>query len=191
MASLLIGAGTALFGSGGAAAAGSAGAAGAATAGATGAAAASSGFSLAGILQGIATVGGLVASIDAGNADAQQAELAAQDAEQEKQLEVLQGIDRRRSIRLAMRDAVGAAGSAYAASGVDLSFGSAAKARTDAFREADLGLISDTGTETGRVARLSERAANYRVSAKRSRRLGLVNGIAGAAGQAASFFKRG
>lgn len=183
MAEMLIAAGATLFGSGGAAAAG--------TAAAGTAAAAGSGFSLAGILQGVATVGGLVASIGAGQEDAMQKELAASDAEQEQQLEVLQGIDRRRSIRLAMRDTVGAIGSAYAASGVDLSFGSAAKARQDAYREADLGLISDTSTETGRVARLSERAANYRSSAKRAKSLGLFNGVAGAAGQLASFMKRG
>lgn len=186
MATMLLAAGAKLFGSGGAAAAASSAAS---TAGA--AATASSGISLAGILQGVATVGGLIASIDAGDADATQAELAASDAEQEQELEVLQGIDRRRSIRLAMRDAVGAAGSAYAASGVDLSFGSAAKAREDAFREADLALISDNSTQTGRIARLSERAANYRATAKRSRRLGLINGLAGAAQQGASFFKRG
>lgn len=181
MVEMVLAAGAALFGSGGAAAAGATGAA----------AAASSGFSLAGILQGVATVGGLVASIAAGNEDAAQAELAASDAEQEKGLEVLQGIERRRSIRAAMRDATGAIGSAYAASGLDLSFGTAAQARTDAYREADLALTSDTSTESGRIARLSERAANYRSSAKRAKRMGVIRGVTGAASQLASFGARG
>jgi hypothetical protein len=191
MASLLIGSITSLFSSGGAAASGAA-ATGAAAGGAaaTGAAAAGTGFSLSGILQGIATVGGLVASIGAGEEDAQAKELAAQDAEREQSLEMLQGIERRRSIRAQMRDAVGAQDTAYAASGVDLSFGTAAQARTDAYREASLALTSDASTETTRVSRLSERAANYRASAKRARSLGLFRGITGAAGQLASITKR-
>jgi len=186
MAEILIGSITSLFTSGGAAAATTG--AGAAASGA--AAAAGTGFSLSGILQGIATVGGLVASIGAGEEDAQAKELAAQDAEREQQLETLQGIERRRSIRVNLRDALGAQDVAYAGSGVDLSFGTAKEARNDAYREADLGLSSDTGTEMTRVSRLSERAATYRASAKRARSLGIFRGITGTAGQLASITKR-
>lgn len=136
-------------------------------------------FSLATILQGTASVLGLVASISAGNADAAQAELAAADAEREQATETLSGIDRRRSLLAGLRDALGAQDVAYAASGVDLSFGTAAQARTDAFREADLGLTSDTGTEMTRGARLMERAANYRSAAKRAKIGGFINGFGG------------
>jgi hypothetical protein len=184
MASALIASVTSLFSSGGAAATAGAGAA------ASAGAAAGTGFSLSGILQGIATVGGLVASINAGEEDAQAKELAAQDADREQQLETLQGIERRRSIRVGVRDALGAQDVAYAGSGVDLSFGTASQARQDAYREADLGLASDTGTEMTRVSRLSERAANYRASAKRARSMGIFRGITGAAGQLASITKR-
>lgn len=170
---------TSLFG-GGAAAAGTAATAGAATAGAT-AGVFGSGLSLASILQGTATVLGVVSAIGAGNANAEQAELAASDADSEQNLETLQGINRRSSIRRQMADALGAQDTAYAASGVDLSFGTAGQARKDAFRDADLALDTATGTEQTRVSRLVERAASYRAQAKQARRAGFINGLIGGA----------
>ncbi|MGL4490516.1 MAG: hypothetical protein ACRCU5_13850 [Rhizobiaceae bacterium] len=143
----------------------------------TGAGAASSGFSLSSLLQGTMTVLGVVSEISAGKADAAQAELAAGDAESEKQIETLQGIDRRASIKRAMMDAVGAQDTAYAGSGVDLSFGTAAQARKDAFREADYALTSDVSTEDVRKSRLTERAANYRSQAKRAKSMGMFRGF--------------
>ncbi len=56
-------------------------------------------------------------------------------------------------------EAVGASDEAYAASGVDLSFGSAARARTEVYRGLDLGLNTDTGTTATRLTRLDERGA--------------------------------
>lgn len=178
---ILVGGLTSLFGAG-AAATGAA---------ATGATVAASGLSLGSILQGTATVLGVVSSIAAGNAEADALNAQAIDAEREKPLETLQGIERRASIRRAMADAVGAQDVAYAASGVDLSFGTAAAARQDAFREADLALTSDAGTEQTRIARLSERAANYRRSAKQARRAGIFNGLVGGLQGAASIGGRG
>lgn len=166
---ILIGGLTSLFGGGGAAAAG-----GAAVGGGI-----ASGISLSTILQGTATVLGVVSSIAAGNAEGDMLELQAQDAEREKSLENLQGIERRASIKKAMMDAVGAQDVAYAASGVDLSFGTARAARKDAYREADLALTTDTGTQQTRQARLDERAANYRSQAKQAKRLGVLNGFVG------------
>lgn len=171
---------------GGGAAAGGAAAAGAGA----GAAAAGSGISLASILQGTATVLGVVSAIGAGNAEAAQNELAASDAESEQGVETLQGINRRTSIRKQMADALGAQDVAYAASGVDLSFGTAKSARTDAYREADLGLTSDASTEMGRVSRLVERARNYRSMAKAARTGGFINAISGAADNLISFGRR-
>lgn len=166
MATLLLSLGSAI--SSGASAVGSAvGAAGAA----------SSGFSLSSLLSGTMTVLGVVSEISAGNADAETATAAANDAESEKRLETLQGIDRRASIKKAMMDAVGAQDTAFAASGVDLSFGTAAQARKDAYRETDYALTSDVSTEEVRQSRLTERAANYRSQAKRARSAGLFRGI--------------
>lgn len=152
--------------------------------------AAASGISLSTILQGTASVLGLVSSIAAGQADRDQAEAMAADAEAEQPLEILKGIDRRRSLKLATIDAIGEMDAAYAASGVDLSFGTAAQARKEAFREADLGLTSEAGTTMTRLARLTERAANYRAMGKRAMRAGVVSGLAGALSSGASIFGR-
>lgn len=169
---LLIGGLTSLIGGGGAAAA-----AGATAGAATGAAA--GGISLASLLQGTATVLGLVAGIGSANAEAGALNAQAADAEAEKPLETLQGIARRTSIKKALADSIGEQNTAYAASGVDLSFGTAAAARSDAFREADLALTTATGTEETRQARLSERASSYRRQAKRARAGGIFSALAG------------
>lgn len=164
-----------LFG-GGAAATGAA--AGAATTGAAAAGgAAASGFSLAKLLSGTATVFSMFGSMAAGEADAEAAELAAVDAEREKPLETLQGINRRAGIKQEMMDRIGQQDVAYAASGTDLSFGTPGQARRDAFREGDTALSIDAGTEQTRVARLDERAANYRKRAKRARASGMFEAI--------------
>ncbi len=180
---LLIGGLSALFGGGGGAAA--------TTAAAAAAVPVSSGISLASILQGTATVLGVVSSVAAGNAQGDALEMQAADAEAEQPLENLQGIERRSSLKRAMVDQLGQQDVAYAASGVDLSFGTARAARKDAYREADRALTADVGTQQTRVARLSERAANYRSSAKRARRAGLVNGVVGAAQGLSSIVERG
>jgi hypothetical protein len=164
---------------------------GGAAAGAATAGAAAGGFSLAGLLQGTATVLGVISSISAGNADAEQATQAANDAEREKDLELLQGVERRSSIKRQYMDAVGAQDVAYAASGVDLSFGTAAAARTDANREADYLLTSDVSTEEVRRSRLTERAANARSMAKRARLGGILTGITGGLQGFASIAGRG
>ncbi|MCW5697922.1 MAG: hypothetical protein KIS96_14475 [Bauldia sp.] len=130
---------------------------------------------------------GVVASIGAGNAE----ELEAQDAERETALENLQGIQRRASIKRELAEATGALNTAYAASGVDLSWGTAAAARQDAFRDADLALTADAGTQEVRQSRLAERAANYRAGAKRARAAGILNGLTGAIGGASPLLQRG
>lgn len=164
---------TSMFGGGATAGAAASAGAAATTAGATTAgAAASSGFSLAKLLSGTATVFSAVQSLGAGEADAQQAELAAMDAERQKPLETLQGLNRRTGIKAEMMDRVGQQDVANAASGVDLSFGTPGQARREAFRQGDLALETDMGTQQTRVSRLDEQAANYRKRAKRARTSG-------------------
>ncbi len=190
----LIGGVASLFGGGAAATTSLATAGTWAAANAGGAIAAStvgSGLSLASILQGTATVLGIVSSISAGNENAAALEMQAADTDREQPLETLQGIERRTSIKRAMADALGAQDVAYAASGVDLSFGTAANARKDAYREADVALTADAGTEATRKIRLSERAASYRRSAKQAKRAGLFEGLMGGLKGGMSFLERG
>ena len=165
-----------IFGGGATAAAGAA-AGGAAAGGAALGGAAAGGLSLAKLLSGTATVLGMVNSINAGRADAEMYNAAADDAAREKPLEALQGITRRSSIKQSMMDRVGEQDVAYAASGTDLSFGTPGQARKDAFREADLGLETDNGTEQTRVARLSEREAEYRKRASRAKKSAMFDAL--------------
>ncbi|MCZ4073542.1 hypothetical protein [Agrobacterium sp. LMR679] len=157
---------TSIFGGGGAAAAGAA--TGAVTTGV--AAPAATGFSLSSLLQGTATVLGMVQSINAGNADAEALNAAADDAAREVPLETLQGITRRTALKKEAMDSIAQQDVAYAASGVDLSFGTPMQARKDAFRQLDLGITSDVGTEQTRIGRLQEREAEYRKRASRAKR---------------------
>lgn len=154
------------------------------TAAATGTtAAATTGLSISSILEGIATVGGIVATIAAGNADSAALKAQAKDAEAEKGFETLQSVDRKRSLLAAAQDAVGESDVAYAGSGVDLSFGSAAQARQNIYREADLGGDTDSGTTQLRIDRLTERARNYRKMAKRGMIASYLNaGVKGLSG---------
>lgn len=183
---MLLATASAIFGGGGAAAAGATvavpGIAGAATlvpagaGAAAGAAAAGTGLTISSILAGGASVLGLVSSIAAGQAEGEAMDLAAEDAKREQSLETLQGIQRRRSLKLAAAEAIGEQRTAYAASGVDLSFGTAAQAEKEALRELDLGLTSEAGTTETRLARLQERAQNYRRLGRRARIMGLIDG---------------
>lgn len=154
-------------------------------------AAASTGLSISSILQGVATVGGIVATIAAGNAESAALKAQARDAEAEKGFETLQSVDRKRSLLAAAQDAVGESDVAYAGSGVDLSFGSAAQARQNTYREADLGLETDSATTALRIDRLTERARNFRKMAKRTKLASYlsagVKGISGIASLAEQY----
>jgi hypothetical protein len=137
--------------------------------------AAASGGILQTLLQGGATILGMTNAFAAGKADEEAALLAADDTKREVPLETLQGIKRRASIKQEMMDRIGDQDVAYAASGVDLSFGTPGQARKEAFREGDLGLTSDVGTEQTRVARLNEREAAYRKRAARAKSSGIFD----------------
>ncbi len=134
-----------------------------------------SALSIGSILKGALTIGSMISSINAGNARAEEATLAAQDAEAQKPLETLQGIDRRTSIKQALAETVGNIDTSYAASGTDLSFGSPSEARAQAFRKADSAISTETGTEQIRTGRLDERAANYKRKADNARASGYLD----------------
>lgn len=163
------------------AAAGTAVAAGTVAAGST----AAQTFSLSQLLAGGATVLSMISSIRAGEAEGDALEQQAADAAREQPLETLQGIERRVGLKRAAADSIGALDVAYAASGTDLSFGTPAQARKDAYRELDLGLSADTGTQMTRTARLDERRRNYLRAAGRARSAGrfegFMTGLSGAA----------
>jgi hypothetical protein len=139
--------------------------------------AAAGGFSLSSILQGVATVGGLVASIASGNAEAASLKAQAADVNQEKTLENLQSADRRRGLLASAMDTVGQIDTAYAASGSDLSFGSAVAAKQAVFRSADLGLTSDSATTALQLDRMDAKQRALRTAAKQARTMGWLQGL--------------
>ncbi|MGG7535354.1 hypothetical protein [Rhizobium sp. 12,4] len=157
------------------------------TAGAVGTAAAG-GISFATILQGGLGLLSAVSAIRAGNEQAEAYKAQANDAAREQPLETLQGIARRGSIKKEYMQAVGEQDVAYAASGTDLSFGTPAVARSEAFREGDLALETDNGTQMTRQARLLEREANYRKMARKARQAGVVDAISTIGGTALNIY---
>ncbi len=92
-------------------------------------------------------------------------------------METLQGITRRNDIKRSFMEQLGQQDVAYAASGVDLSFGTPGQVRKEAFRETDLGITSDNGTEQTRVARLDEREAEYRKRASRAKKSAMFDAL--------------
>ena len=140
-----------------------------------GTAVAGGGLSLAQILSGTATLLSVVGGISAANAEASALEEQAKDAMEEQAIENVQGVARRASLRRELMDAVGAQDVAYAASGTDLSFGTAAQARSEAWREGDMALDQSEMTTLSRTARLEQRADAYRRRAKQTRGFGLLS----------------
>ena len=129
---------------------------------------------VASILSGGATIASALAAQRAGSQAAMSSEFAARDAEVEGQQEAIAGMERRNSLRRALIDQIAEQDTAYAASGVDLSFGTPATARDQASEAAERALTLDQSTEDIRRARLGQKAANLRVLARQQRTGGLA-----------------
>ncbi|GJE06351.1 hypothetical protein AOPFMNJM_1667 [Methylobacterium jeotgali] len=164
-----------------ASAAGSVGASGVASAATAGASALTSASSA---LAPLTSAGSVVGSILSGSASLLQMSQLRQ-AGREKELslnlqaadtvndiarENLQQQDRSTSLRQALLQTIGERDAAYAASGVDLTFGTPAVAREQSVTQAEQALTMESATATSRVARLNERAGNLRLMARSARR---------------------
>lgn len=174
----ILGAGTAVAGAvkGAGAAAAAGGAAG--TAGSAGI-----GSTLATILSGTATALSIMGTMQAGEAEAATLESSALDSQFEAQQEEVLGMERRRAIRQELSDVVADQGNAYAASGIDFTFGTPADARQRAYREADRALNTDGATQQQRSSRLLQRRDLYRKQAEKRRSASFMSAF----GQAARF----
>lgn len=129
---------------------------------------------VASILSGGATIASALAAQRAGAQAALSSEFSAQDAEVEGRQEAIAGMERRNSLRRALIDQIAEQDTAYAASGVDLSFGTPATARAEASDAAERALTLDQSTEDIRRSRLNQKAANLRVLARQQRTGGLA-----------------
>lgn len=128
----------------------------------------------ASILAGGATVASALAAQRAGKEQALNLEFQAQDAEVEGRQEGIQGMERRNSLRKALIESIAESDTAYAASGVDLSFGTPVAARDQASKDAERALTIDQASEDMRRSRFNQRANNLRVMAAQARRGGLA-----------------
>jgi hypothetical protein len=129
------------------------------------------------ILSGGATVLSLMAQRQANTSlmvgaemDALNLEGQAEDTRLDIGQEEVAGANRRNSIRRALLETIGDRDAAYAASGVDLSFGTPAVAREQAAASAERALGQDRDTQEINVSRLEQRAANLRSRAAFTRR---------------------
>lgn len=143
------------------------------------------------ILAGGATVLSVLNAQRAGEAKSQALNAQADDADTQTRIEALQGLDRRTSLKTQMVQALGNRDVAAAASGTDLSFGTPVIARAQAVKDSERALSIDQDTTETRIARLRERAANYRIQASQAYAGGLGTAAAAALQGGATILKRG
>lgn len=157
-------------------------------------------FGLANLLPGAATASSILAGGStvlavmnaqrAGEAKADALNMQARDADTQTQIEALQGADRRRSLKAQFVEAIGARDVATAASGTDLSFGTPAIARRQAVTDAENAVTADADATDMRIARLRQRAANYRIQSAQASAGGLGQAAALAIEGGAKILKR-
>jgi len=129
---------------------------------------------VASILSGGATIASALAAQRAGQEKALSLEFQAQDSETESRAEGVAGLERRNSLRKALIDQIAEQDTAYAATGVDLSFGTPVVARDQASADAERALNLDQESESFRRSRLTQRAGALRGMASAARRGGLA-----------------
>jgi hypothetical protein len=143
------------------------------------------------ILQGGATVAGVLGAVGAGQEQSRNLMAQAADARTEQDIEKIRGTERRDGLKRSLLQTLGERDVAAAASGIDLSFGTASIARNEAQRDAESALTMDQSTEDFRVARLEERANEFTRSAKAAKRSGLIKAVGLGVTGAASINRRG
>lgn len=134
-------------------------------------------FSISQLLGGATTVLSAAASIAAGRQQAEMYEGQAREAEMQKPLELIQGLQRRNEIKKATAEAVAERDVAYAASGADLTFGTPTVARAQAFREGDYAMNTNAMTTGNMIDELELRRKNYLRLAGNARAMGLFEGL--------------
>lgn len=151
----------------------------AAPAAATAAPSLMSGSTLFSVLQGTATALSVVGGLRAGQEMAFQRDMQAEDAKTEAAMEGTRGTERRTAIKRQMLEDLGARDVAYAASNVDLAFGTPAVARQQAVADANNALSTDAETQTIRQTQLMRRSAAFKAMAEEARSSATLKAIGG------------
>jgi hypothetical protein len=150
----------------------------------------SAGSTLMSILQGTATALSVVGGLRSAQMQADARAAQAEDAKLEASMEGTRGIERRTAIRQRMVEDLGARDVAYAASGVDLAFGTPSTARNQAVSDANSALSTDAETENIRRNRLLSRAAQYTMMADEARSSGTLKAVTGGISMLADVTRR-
>ncbi|PPQ39375.1 hypothetical protein SAMN06265338_103221 [Rhodoblastus acidophilus] len=131
----------------------------------------------ASILQGGAGLVGAMSAVRSGDAQAEALRQAALDAEQDRRAVGVDSINQQTSLRKALIQSLGERDVAYAASGVDTSFGTPAVARQAAEADTQNALSQVQDDTAAKQARLSARAASYRQQASEASSAGWIKGV--------------
>lgn len=148
------------------------------TGAAAGGAAAGTGLSASSLLSGIATVGGVLAAMGAGNAQAESYKAQAFTSDMEAENEKAQSLQRTTAMKRELARILGENDVNYAAAGIDLSGGVAAEARQTAEKRAAQEISIDRSMADAKKAMLKAQAATYRRLASQARTTGFLNAIA-------------
>jgi hypothetical protein len=112
---------------------------------------------------------GAVSTLAAGNEKSESLKAQAADADLAASNELIVGGERRSSLRAQAAQKIAERQAAYAAGGVDLSFGTPQTAQAQDVADTERGLAIDQGTEDQNRARFAERAGQFRRAAKSAR----------------------
>lgn len=143
------------------------------------------------ILQGGTSLLGAMGALRAGQEAAAAYEAEADQAETDKAQAAVDGRVSRDGLRRDLAKQLGEQDVAYAASGTDLSFGTAVTARDQATRDAAGAISTDLGNEDMKKRRLQQRADALRRQAADARSAGGIKAFGTLFGNAASIAGRG
>lgn len=135
------------------------------------------GSMFANILQGGMGLVGAMSAVREGDAKASALRAQAEDARFDARTEEINTINRQASLRRDLAQALGKRDVAYAASGVDLSFGTPDVARDQALDDANRALTGEQADADMRAGRLRERATQYRRMADDARTAGRTKAL--------------
>jgi len=129
------------------------------------------------LLQGGATGLSMLSTLQGAGEKSDSLKSAALDAENQIGLERIAGQQRQSSLKKQTANQIAERDQAYAASGVDLSFGTPQIAKEQDIADSERALSIDQNNTDQQVQRLQERAAEFRRSAASARRAGTMKAV--------------
>ncbi len=152
---------------------------------------ATTGSYLASILQGGAGLIGAMGAIRSGQQQADAYRQMSGDARLDARQEELSGMQREDSLKRKLLGDLGNRDAAYAASGVDMSFGTPAIARDQAIESSNRAVAIDRSTTEMRREQLMSRAASYQRMAQEAESAAWLKGLGGLMLTGGSIIRRG